>query len=67
MLESAARVQPHASLGVLISKEEAVLRARAQTLDLRQLFSKILARVNYRGLKYKRYVKIPESKMVRSE
>ena len=51
MLQSAARVKPDASFRVIVRQEETVLRGGAQTLYLRQLFSQILTRVNYRGLK----------------
>ena len=52
MLQGAARVQPHAALRVLVREEEAVLRRRAEALDLRQLVPQRRARVHYRGLKW---------------
>lgn len=61
VLQGAARVQPHAALRVLVREEEAVLRRRAQALDLRQLVPQRRARVHYRGLKwfslYRKYFK----------
>ena len=61
VLQGAARVQPHAALRVLVREEEAVLRRRAQALDLRQLVPQRRARVHYRGLKwfslYRKYYK----------
>ena len=61
VLQGAARVQPHAALRVLVREEEAVLRRRAEALDLRQLVPQRRARVHYRGLKwfslYRKYFK----------
>ena len=52
VLQGAARVQPHAALRVLVREEEAVLRRRAEALDLRQLVPQRRARVHHRGLKW---------------
>ena len=52
VLQGAARVEPHAALRVLVREEEAVLRRRAEALDLRQLVPQRRARVHHRGLKW---------------
>ena len=53
VLQSPARVQPYTALGLLVSKEEAVLGSRAQALDLSQLLAESLAGLHHCGLKMK--------------
>ena len=50
MLQRAARLQPHSSLGILIRQEESILCLRTKALDLSQLLSEGGRTVHHRRL-----------------
>ena len=51
VLQCAARLQPHSSLGILVRQEQSILSCWTQSFDLRQLVSERSTGINYGGLK----------------